>query len=63
MKLEALLDDEGLAAILGVTPETVQRWRYGGHGPRFIRISNRVRYRPVDVQAWLESRPSGGSVA
>ena len=29
-------------------------------GPRYIKVSRSVRYRPEDLKAWLESRPAGG---
>ena len=58
--LETLLSDHDIARITGFEVQTVRQWRLRGQGPRYLRISNLVRYRPEDVKAWLESRPTGG---
>jgi transposase-like protein len=53
-----LLSTEELARRLGVDPSTVRRWRtmVPVQGPPFIRFSERVtKYRPEDVEAWLDS--------
>lgn len=42
---------------LGVSPETLERWRGAGTGPAFIRLSGRyIRYRPDDLEAFIEAR-------
>lgn len=54
-----LLTTEELAHELGVNKGTVENWRYSGHGPSFIHTGagkGRVRYRIIDVNAWLESK-------
>jgi len=47
--------------MLSVSVATVRRWRLLRQGPRFLKVSASVRYRPEDVDGWLDSRPSGGS--
>ncbi len=54
--MEPLLSVEQLAQILGVPEATVRQWRYLGTGPRGIRVGRYVRYRPSDVQRWLDER-------
>jgi excisionase family DNA binding protein len=45
---------DGLAQYLGVPLGTVNRWNYTGTGPRAVRVGRFVRYRPADVERWLE---------
>jgi predicted DNA-binding transcriptional regulator AlpA len=30
--------------------------RQTGHGPRYLKIGHQVRYRPEDIDAWLEQQ-------
>lgn len=49
-----ILDDEGLANVLGVEPRTLREWR-NRRGLPHVKISARViRYRRRDVLAWLD---------
>lgn len=45
-----------LAAFLGVARHTVYQWRYRGEGPRGFKVGGAVRYRPEDVEEWLEEQ-------
>jgi predicted DNA-binding transcriptional regulator AlpA len=50
-----LLTTTDLAELLSTTPNAIYNMRHRGGGPRWIRIDKRsVRYRPEDVDAWLE---------
>lgn len=64
---QALLRESDVARITGMSLGSVRRWRLLRQGPRFIKVSesakSAVRYRPEDVSAWLESRPTGGEPA
>jgi hypothetical protein len=52
-----VLDQVEAARFLRVKPRTLESWRQRRTGPRFIRYSQRcVRYRPHDLQAWLDAR-------
>ena len=52
-----LLTEDQAARFLRFTPRALQGWRYGGGGPRFIRVNLRcVRYRRVDLREWAEAR-------
>lgn len=53
-KDNTLLDSESTAALLGISPRTLEGWRRRGRGPRFLRLSHRVvRYRRSDLAKWL----------
>jgi predicted DNA-binding transcriptional regulator AlpA len=48
-----------LAALLGIDPSSVRRWRTSNppQGPAFVRLSARVTiYSAADVESWLRSR-------
>ena len=54
---DVLIRQEEAATILGVTPRTLEAWRYRGEGPPWVRISGRcVRYRKSDLLAFIEER-------
>lgn len=57
---QGLLSERQVARITGMSVATVRRWRLLGQGPKYLKLNAAVRYRPEDVAAWLESRPSGG---
>lgn len=61
MKIQMLTPAE-VAAQLGVTPRTLQRWRAEGRGPEWRRLSPKVgprlrggpiRYPVAGLRAWL----------
>jgi predicted DNA-binding transcriptional regulator AlpA len=58
--IENLLNEHDVARITGLSVASVRRWRLLRQGPRFMKISASVRYRPEDISAWLQSRPTGG---
>ena len=54
---EHLLTQEEAAQLLSVKSRTLEGWRMRGGGPKFVRLSARcVRYRPSDLQAWVQER-------
>ena len=55
---EAVLwTEKETARHIGFDVRTLQSWRMKGTGPQFVRISSRcIRYRPEDIQAWIEER-------
>lgn len=61
--LEGLLNEREVAHITGLSVGSVRRWRLLCQGPKYLKIGAAVRYKPEDISAWLESRPSGGSAA
>lgn len=61
-----LLTVSDLARLAAVPVGTVYRWNSDGTGPAYVRVGRHVRYRPADVEAWLDqhtitpSTPPGG---
>lgn len=47
---------EETAAYLQVPVKTLYAWRLRGIGPRGIRVGRYVRYRPDDVEHWLDEQ-------
>ncbi|MCA3559897.1 MAG: DNA-binding protein [Aestuariivirga sp.] len=46
------LNQTELAARWTISPRTLERWRFTGEGPQFIKIGGRVAYRLGDVEAY-----------
>jgi predicted DNA-binding transcriptional regulator AlpA len=57
----SLLTEYDVAQRLHVSLASLRRWRLERRGPRFIKVSSLVRYRPEDVEEWLAALPTGGS--
>jgi Helix-turn-helix domain len=51
----------GLAAEFDVPIGSVYAWNYKGTGPRAAKIGRHVRYRRVDVEAWIKSQYAEGA--
>ena len=62
-KIEPVLELKGLAALMGRSPETIRkdlRRNPAAVPPRLVIAGTRLlRWRAVDVQAWLEQRVDG----
>ena len=58
--IECLLNEHDVARITRLSVASVRRWRLFRQGPKYLKIGAAVRYKPEDISAWLESRPSGG---
>ena len=50
-----LMNEHEAAAILGLKPTTLRRWRWAGRGPSFIKIGGAVRYDWADIMALVQS--------
>jgi hypothetical protein len=35
-----------------LSPRTLERWRWSGHGPAFLKLGGRVAYRLEDIEAF-----------
>ena len=56
------LNEKELSTILSVSVATLRRWRLLGQGPRATKIGAAVRYKPADIEAFLNQCPTiGGS--
>jgi hypothetical protein len=49
-----LLGGRRVAAMLGRSPRTLQRWRTNGKGPPSTKIGREVFYEPNDLQKWVD---------
>jgi excisionase family DNA binding protein len=54
--LERMITIEEFAEALGVSVQTVYSWNSQGVGPRYIKVGKHCRFRPAEIQKWLESR-------
>lgn len=53
----SLFTSNETAELLGISPQTLAHWRVRGCGPKYLALNPRcIRYRPADVQAWLDAR-------
>ncbi|HVV09238.1 helix-turn-helix domain-containing protein [Amycolatopsis sp.] len=53
---EKLLSISDLSEYLGVPKGTLYQWRTKGYGPQGRRVGKYVRYRPEDVDAWIDGQ-------
>lgn len=49
----ALLTEKAAAERLGLSTKTMQKWRWTGGGPCFVKLGGAVRYRIVDLDAYV----------
>lgn len=50
-----LLTSQQVADRLGITEDSVRRLRSQKKGPAYINWGNRIRYKPQDVEDWLDA--------
>lgn len=53
--MNALLDTRALSEQLLIPESTLDQWAYLGKGPVYLKIGRHRRYRPEDVEAWLDA--------
>jgi len=59
---DQLLATRDAAGFLGVSPRTLEDWRWKGGGPHYIALArNCIRYRLSDLEAWVQSRCRGST--
>ena len=57
----AMKKEKDVAEKLKVSLAALRRWRYEGRGPKFVKLAGvAVRYREEDLDAWIQSCPTGG---
>jgi len=54
--LNGLVDTAVAARYLGLSRSTLEKFRVYGGGPRYHKYLKVVRYRPEDLDAWLNDR-------
>ena len=52
--LSELLTAEAVAAVTGLSVETLAQWRSQKRGISYLKVGRAVRYDPTDVQKYLE---------
>lgn len=52
--MRPLLTEDQLSEAIAVPVKTLQRWRLTSDGPRYVKAGRAVRYRPEDVELWLD---------
>jgi len=50
------LNTTAAARYLGISPSKLSRLRHEGKGPSFVRIGTAVRFRPENLDLWLEEQ-------
>ena len=58
---QPFMDTREAAALLGLSPSTLARYRTTGEGPLYCKLGGCVRYRGNDVEAWAADRRVGGN--
>lgn len=59
-----LLTDAEAASVMGVSRITLRNWRNRREGPRWVRVGKRaIRYKPADVQAFIDGEPDHAEAA
>ena len=48
------MSEKEVAQLLSVSVGLLRKWRYGGEGPPWLRLSRAVRYRLDKLEAWVE---------
>jgi hypothetical protein len=56
MQTRTCLNQTELAARWSISARTLERWRWTGEGPAFLKIGGRVVYRLEDVLAYEQVR-------
>ena len=52
MQQKHCLNQKELARRWGLSHRTLERWRYAGQGPAFLKLGGRVLYRREEVEAF-----------
>lgn len=49
---DQFLNQKLLARRWGLSPRTIERWRWQARGPRYLKIVGRILYRIEDIEAF-----------
>ncbi|RQQ29892.1 helix-turn-helix transcriptional regulator [Burkholderia stagnalis] len=62
--MQQLFSPKTLAAYLGLAEQTIyNRHASGGDLPKAIKLGHLVRFRPADVEAWMDAKCQPSAVA
>jgi predicted DNA-binding transcriptional regulator AlpA len=56
-KPNEMLNERQVADYLNMSVASVRKWRLFRKGPKFVKLGRAIRYRRIDVEAWLSSCP------
>ena len=54
--LEQLYNEKETAKLLSMSVKTLQRYRYTGGGPIYIKLGKSVRYKEADIEKYVSER-------
>ena len=54
--LEQLYNEKETAKLLSMSVKTLQRYRYTGGGPIYIKLGKSVRYKESDIEKYVSER-------
>ena len=57
---QALWDSPTVSDYLGIPVGTLDQWAYLKKGPAYVKCGRHRRYRPSDVEHWLDEQTRGG---
>jgi predicted DNA-binding transcriptional regulator AlpA len=58
-----LITEKEAAKLLGLSTSWMQRKRWEGGGPCYVKFDHAVRYKPSDIEAWIESHANRRSTS
>jgi DNA-binding transcriptional MerR regulator len=56
--LNELWTTKEAAERIGISEQTLFRWRRESRGPPYLRVEGRVYYRPKDIDTWIKESPA-----
>ncbi len=60
---QRLLNEREVASSCSISVLTLRKGRSVKRGPKFIKISTLVRYRPEDIDAWIAEQKAASGIA
>ena len=54
--MKALLTEREVESIYSIKIRTLQKWRWQGGGPPYYKLGRAVRYKPADIERYIEAR-------
>lgn len=58
---DALMTEADVARRLNLAVGTLQSWRITGKGPEFVKLGRAVRYRPEDIERFVQASLTAGA--
>ena len=59
--MQNFLTEKEVAKQISVSLASLRRWRLEHRGPPFVKVGALVRYRPEDLEQWMQTLPAGGT--